>query len=185
MPAYMHVHCWQFQQQYSLFREIVQRTKFTKDFVEEFAVISKRLADFGTDGYWVRRCSSFHVTYCEFTAWIFHSFIHSFIHIKHLYSASSRELLRGAPDSSTAKKIIIYIIAFRTSCFHFNKSKPDMSAYRHAYMHAYMHAYILKKFMVVVMFIQPCTHARTHTCVHTNTHELLESDDRRSGNVSA
>jgi len=30
--------------------------------------------------------------------------IHSFIHIAHLYSASSRELLRGAPDSSTAKK---------------------------------------------------------------------------------
>ena len=28
----------------------------------------------------------------------------SFIHIKHLYSASSRELLRGAPDSSTAKR---------------------------------------------------------------------------------
>src|SRR6218665_2019168 len=33
-----------------------------------------------------------------------HSFIHSFIHTEHLYSASSRELLRGAPDSSTAKK---------------------------------------------------------------------------------
>src|ERR1043165_6544156 len=32
------------------------------------------------------------------------SFIHSFIHIKHLYSAPSRKLLRGAPDSSTAKK---------------------------------------------------------------------------------
>ena len=31
-------------------------------------------------------------------------FIHSFIHIEHLYSASSRELLRDAPDSSTAKK---------------------------------------------------------------------------------
>ena len=31
-------------------------------------------------------------------------FIHSFIHIEHLYSASSRELLRSAPDSSTAKK---------------------------------------------------------------------------------
>src|SRR6218665_955381 len=29
---------------------------------------------------------------------------HSFIHTEHLYSASSRELLRGAPDSSTAKK---------------------------------------------------------------------------------
>ena len=28
----------------------------------------------------------------------------SFIHIEHLYSASSRELLRGAPDFSTAKK---------------------------------------------------------------------------------
>src|SRR5688572_12945457 len=32
------------------------------------------------------------------------SFIHSFIHIEHLYSAPSRKLLRGAPDSSTAKK---------------------------------------------------------------------------------
>ena len=31
-------------------------------------------------------------------------FIHSFINIDHLYSAFSRELLRGAPDSSTAKK---------------------------------------------------------------------------------
>jgi len=29
---------------------------------------------------------------------------HSFIHTEHLHSASSRELLRGAPDSSTAKK---------------------------------------------------------------------------------
>jgi len=28
----------------------------------------------------------------------------SFIHTEHLYSASSRELLRGAPDSSTAKR---------------------------------------------------------------------------------
>src|SRR6218665_657189 len=37
-----------------------------------------------------------------------HSFIHSFIHIEHLYSASSRELLRGAPDSSTAKKSRIW-----------------------------------------------------------------------------
>src|SRR6218665_996481 len=34
-----------------------------------------------------------------------HSFIHSsFIHTEHLYSASSRELLRGAPDSCTAKR---------------------------------------------------------------------------------
>ena len=32
------------------------------------------------------------------------TFIHSFIHTEHLYTASSRELLRGAPDSSTAKK---------------------------------------------------------------------------------
>jgi len=31
-------------------------------------------------------------------------FTYSFIHIEHLYSASSRELLRGAPNSSTAKK---------------------------------------------------------------------------------
>src|SRR6218665_1718414 len=29
---------------------------------------------------------------------------YSFIHTEHLYSASSRELLKGAPDSSTAKK---------------------------------------------------------------------------------
>ena len=35
---------------------------------------------------------------------LFHSFVYSFIHTEHLYSASSRELLRGAPDSSTAKK---------------------------------------------------------------------------------
>jgi len=28
---------------------------------------------------------------------------HSFIHTEHLYSASSRELLKGAPDSSAAK----------------------------------------------------------------------------------
>src|SRR6218665_1491548 len=32
------------------------------------------------------------------------SFINSFINIEHLHSASSRELLRGDPDSSTAKK---------------------------------------------------------------------------------
>jgi len=32
------------------------------------------------------------------------SWVHSFTHIEHLYSASSRELLRGATDSSTAKK---------------------------------------------------------------------------------
>ena len=32
------------------------------------------------------------------------SHIHSFIHIEHLYSAPSRKLLRGAPNSSTAKK---------------------------------------------------------------------------------
>ena len=32
------------------------------------------------------------------------SWIHSFIHTEHLYSASSRELLRGASDSSMAKK---------------------------------------------------------------------------------
>ena len=30
----------------------------------------------------------------------------SFIHTEHLYSASSRELLRGAPDSSTAKPML-------------------------------------------------------------------------------
>jgi len=35
---------------------------------------------------------------------VFRDFIHSFIHTEHLYSVSSRELLRGAPDSSTAKK---------------------------------------------------------------------------------
>ena len=31
-------------------------------------------------------------------------YIHSFIHIDHLYSASSRKLLRGAPDTSTIKQ---------------------------------------------------------------------------------
>src|SRR6218665_2370703 len=30
---------------------------------------------------------------------------HSFIHTEHLYSASSRELLRGAPDSSTLQMV--------------------------------------------------------------------------------
>src|SRR6218665_3930244 len=35
---------------------------------------------------------------------LFNNNTHSFIHTKHLYSASSRGLLRGAPDSSTAKK---------------------------------------------------------------------------------
>ena len=33
-----------------------------------------------------------------------HSLIYSFIHTEHLHSASSRELLGGAPDSSAAKK---------------------------------------------------------------------------------
>src|SRR6218665_3627895 len=36
------------------------------------------------------------------------SFIHSFIHIEHLYSASSRELLRCAPDSSTLKRAVLW-----------------------------------------------------------------------------
>jgi|SRR6218665_3009459 len=38
----------------------------------------------------------------------------SFIHTEHLYSASSRELLRGAPDSSTAKKssLCLYCVCF-------------------------------------------------------------------------
>jgi hypothetical protein len=31
-------------------------------------------------------------------------YIYSFIHFEHLYSASSRGLLRGAPDPGTAKK---------------------------------------------------------------------------------
>jgi len=35
---------------------------------------------------------------------IFCRCLNSFIHIEHLYSASSRELLSRAPDSSTAKK---------------------------------------------------------------------------------
>ena len=39
--------------------------------------------------------------------------IHSFIHTEHLYSASSRELLRGAPDSSTAKKSSLCNCSFR------------------------------------------------------------------------
>src|SRR6218665_2645822 len=33
-----------------------------------------------------------------------HSFIHSFIHIEHLYSASSRKLLRSAPNTSTVNQ---------------------------------------------------------------------------------
>jgi len=33
--------------------------------------------------------------------------LHSFIHIEHLHSASSRELLRGAPDSSTLKRAVL------------------------------------------------------------------------------
>ena len=33
-----------------------------------------------------------------------YSFIHSFIHIEHLYSASSRKLLRSAPKTSTVKQ---------------------------------------------------------------------------------
>src|SRR5688572_15811471 len=32
------------------------------------------------------------------------SFIHSFIHSEHLYSAPSRNLLRGAPSPATAKQ---------------------------------------------------------------------------------
>ena len=32
------------------------------------------------------------------------SFTHSFIHIEHLYSASSRKLLRSAPNTSTVKQ---------------------------------------------------------------------------------
>jgi len=38
---------------------------------------------------------------CNFAFQLIHSRIHSF---KDLYSASSRKLLRGAPDSSTVKK---------------------------------------------------------------------------------
>src|SRR6218665_3221585 len=39
-------------------------------------------------------------------------FIHSFIHTEHLYSASSRELLRGAPDSSAAKKSRLALVSW-------------------------------------------------------------------------
>ena len=35
------------------------------------------------------------------------SFMHSFIHTEHLYSASSNGLLRGAPDSSTLKRAVL------------------------------------------------------------------------------
>src|SRR5688572_2623877 len=35
---------------------------------------------------------------------LFDYVVHSFIHIEHLYSAPSRKLFRGAPDSSTDKK---------------------------------------------------------------------------------
>src|SRR6218665_1348297 len=38
---------------------------------------------------------------------------YSFIHTEHLYSASSRELLRGAPDSSTAKKSSLKLEAIK------------------------------------------------------------------------
>src|SRR6218665_2179426 len=47
---------------------------------------------------------------------VLHSFIHSFIHTEHLYSASSRELLRGAPDSSTAKKSSIWNYIYSLKC---------------------------------------------------------------------
>src|SRR6218665_2025223 len=43
----------------------------------------------------------------------FNIYVHSFIHIEHLYSASSRELFRGAPDSSTAEKSSLKVIEKR------------------------------------------------------------------------
>ena len=45
-------------------------------------------------------------------------FIHSFIHTEHLYSASSRELLRGAPNSSTAKKSYDHLEDLETMHLH-------------------------------------------------------------------
>src|SRR6218665_1324929 len=44
--------------------------------------------------------------------------IHSFIHTEHLYSASSRELLRGAPDSSTAKKSRVMSLCLTDELWH-------------------------------------------------------------------
>jgi len=45
-----------------------------------------------------------YVLYCLSASSFVFILIDSFIHIEHLYSASSRELLRGAPNSNTAKK---------------------------------------------------------------------------------
>ena len=47
----------------------------------------------------------FQVTYLQLRS---HRALYSFIHTEHLYSASSRELLRGATDSSTAKKTAMW-----------------------------------------------------------------------------
>src|SRR6218665_1902597 len=52
-----------------------------------------------------RAIQSVSVTHGETSmSWHIPSFIHSFIHIKHLYSASSRKLLRSAPNTSTVKQ---------------------------------------------------------------------------------
>ena len=51
---------------------------------------------------------------------------HSFIHTEHLYSASSRELLRGAPDSSTAKKSCTYCIWHLVQMIRTRKIKSDL-----------------------------------------------------------
>jgi len=50
--------------------------------------------------------------------------IHSFIHTEHLYSASSRGLLRGAPDSSTAKKSSVIEPCYITRT---ERARPNVS----------------------------------------------------------
>jgi len=54
-----------------------------------------------------------YVSVCRLTSYIIkriytsphpNHFIHSFIHIEHLHSASSRKLLRSAPNTNTVKQ---------------------------------------------------------------------------------
>src|SRR6218665_24331 len=61
---------------------------------------------------------------------------HLFIHIKHLYSASSRELLRGTPDSSMAKKNIhTYTPTYIHTYIQY------INTYIHTYIHTYVHSH--------------------------------------------
>ena len=57
------------------------------------------------------------------------SFIHSFIHIEHLYSASSRKLLRNSPNTSTAKQ----------SSFKVRKKFPTFLLSIHRFLPAFVH----------------------------------------------